>query len=54
MLRSLVGSEMCIRDRGVIIGYLLISTNNSVRTRVEVELTNAKVAAEKKLSLIHI
>lgn len=35
-------------EQGVIIGYLLISTNNSVRTRVEVELTNAKAAAEKK------
>ena len=34
-------------DQREIIGYLLIGTSNSVRTRVEVELTNAKVAAEK-------
>ena len=34
-------------EPGIIIGYLMIGTSNSVRTRVEVELTNAKVAAEK-------
>jgi len=34
-------------DTGETIGYLLISTNNSVRERVEAELTNAKIAAEK-------
>ncbi len=34
-------------DAGVTIGYLLISTNNSVRERVEAELTSAKIAAEK-------
>ena len=33
-------------DKGSIIGYLLIGTSNSVRTRVEVELLNAKAAAE--------
>ena len=34
-------------DQGRIIGYLLIGTDNSVRKRVEMELTNAKAAAEK-------
>ena len=34
-------------DAGVTIGYLLISTNNSGRERVEADLTNAKTAAEK-------
>ena len=34
-------------DKGVTIGYLLISTNNSVQERVEAELTSAKIAAEK-------
>jgi PAS domain S-box-containing protein len=34
-------------EPGKITGYLMIGTSNSVRTRVEVELTNAKVAAEK-------
>ncbi len=34
-------------DAGEAIGYLLIGTNNSVRERVEAELTNAKIAAEK-------
>ena len=34
-------------DHGEIIGYLLIGTNDSVRRRVEVELTNAKAVADK-------
>ena len=34
-------------DAGETIGYLLIGTNNSVRGRVEPELTNAAIAAEK-------
>ena len=34
-------------DRGEIIGYLLIGTNNSVRKLVEMELTSAKAAADK-------
>ncbi|MEO8384881.1 MAG: ATP-binding protein [Betaproteobacteria bacterium] len=34
-------------DAGETIGYLLISTNNSVRERDEAELTRAKIAAEK-------
>ncbi len=34
-------------DQGEIIGYLLIGTDNSVRKRVEVELTSAKAVAEK-------
>ena len=34
-------------EKSDIIGYLLIGTSNSVRTRTEVELLNAKAAAEK-------
>jgi signal transduction histidine kinase/AmiR/NasT family two-component response regulator len=34
-------------DHGVIIGYLLIGSNNSVRKRVELELNTAMVAAEQ-------
>ena len=41
-------SISALRDHhGEIIGYLLIGTNDSVRRRVEVELTNAKAVAEK-------
>jgi PAS domain S-box-containing protein len=33
-------------DYGAVIGYLLISTNNSVRKRVELQLSKAMIAAE--------
>jgi CheY-like chemotaxis protein/nitrogen-specific signal transduction histidine kinase len=40
-------SVTALRDAGDIIGYLLIGTDNSVRKRVESELSEAVAAAEK-------
>ncbi len=41
------GGEKTADDKSDISGYLLIGTSNSVRTRTEVELLNAKAATEK-------
>ena len=56
MLRSLVGSEMCIRDRDNLEGYNPENHGNSAYNREmrDIELENRESEKAWILSLIHI